>query len=66
MLGFLEMINFGHEIEAHGKKWLSLKYLQDDFHMAVEKDAILPCQIYLVEDNKTLKRTEKAGHSESE
>ena len=52
MSDFLEAFTFGREIEAHGRKWVSLKYFQNRFSLVVKKDDKLPCQVFLVQEEK--------------
>ena len=52
MLEFLENLNFGKEIKAHGEEWQFLKYLHDGYCIVIKKEAILPCPVYCIKEEE--------------
>lgn len=54
MFEFLDMMNFGRVITAHGEKWQSIQYYQDGYHLAIKTgEQSLPVQCYLVKQDST-------------
>jgi hypothetical protein len=48
MFDFAQMFTFGREVEAHGKKYVLLHHLQKSYYLAVQSDAVFPCQAELI------------------
>ncbi|MFA5340182.1 MAG: hypothetical protein WC332_00250 [Clostridia bacterium] len=49
MFEFIDMMQFGKEIEAYGDKWVIVKPLQNRCHLAIRYTDKLPCQVYLIQ-----------------
>jgi len=56
MFEIMDMMLFRKEIEIDGVKWLSLKYLQDGYHLVIKPTDSLPCQVWLVKEGKNGQR----------
>jgi len=52
MFEFLELIDFGRVFEAHGEKWQKIKYIKDGYNIAIKDGDKLPCQLFLVKEEK--------------
>jgi hypothetical protein len=52
MFDFMNLMNFGREITAHGEQWQSIQMLQNGYHLAVRVGEKLPTQCYVVQEDK--------------
>lgn len=50
MFEFLQSLNFGRVLKAHGEEWQSLQYFHDGYHLVIKTDSKLPCQVYLIKE----------------
>lgn len=61
MFEFMDMLNFGKELEVNGEKWLSIKSLQNRCHLVVRPTDTYPCQVFLVQTLEVLKEGKGAA-----
>ena len=51
MHDLLEDVYFRKDIIVKGKKWISLKYLRNNLHLAIKAKTKYPIKVYLVKED---------------
>jgi len=57
--GFVEYLQVGTQLYAHGKWWTGIKYIKDDYWTAVEGKGNPPCIVYMIKQTEKDKEYQK-------